>query len=553
MSERAGKVVLFILLLFYLAHVFHLHCAAEDSFINYRFSKNLAEGLGFIWNPGEAPVEGYTTFLWVVLGALFVWLDLDALLTWQILGTLSGIITIIMVYRFGKQIMGWSNSISLIPCLFLAASGPFATWAGSAMETNFYGLLVFLGCYYFVSYWKTPNSPNAWFSICFLLLAALTRPEGMIVACLLFGLGVLFSIGQMQATLKNFLLPILICGIIGTAYFLTRWNYFGFLLPNTFYLKTGGTFHQYIRGGLYTMWFFVCFVVPLLGIPLMLLFTMAQPNVRFDGLKTILANLKAHSSLATLVLITSIYTIYIIFVGGDYMAMYRFFVPILPLGYLLFGYLCHALFVRLTPSPGQTIAWGLITFGLVATIFQSTSYETSIFPKPIRQHGSYRGVLTERWHVARLSTIGQFFRDYRQNPNESVVTKAIGAISYYASMRILDYHGWVDTYIAHKKTPGIGKGLPGHEKSDPAYMFSKKPTFYMFNRKLTEQPATFPDFGEKLNPLVHREYKLMTAKLTDKINDEEGYFTFLERKDRIGKSSIGKTAVFEVNNANNRI
>src|SRR5262245_54181998 len=33
----------------------------DDTFITLRYSQNLAEGHGLLWNPGAAPVEGYTS------------------------------------------------------------------------------------------------------------------------------------------------------------------------------------------------------------------------------------------------------------------------------------------------------------------------------------------------------------------------------------------------------------------------------------------------------------------------------------------------------------
>src|SRR5262245_54883150 len=37
----------------------------DDAYISYRFARNLARGLGLVYNPGER-VEGYTNFLWTV-------------------------------------------------------------------------------------------------------------------------------------------------------------------------------------------------------------------------------------------------------------------------------------------------------------------------------------------------------------------------------------------------------------------------------------------------------------------------------------------------------
>jgi hypothetical protein len=39
----------------------------DDAYITFRYSKNLAAGFGPTYNPVQPPVEGYTTFLWMLL------------------------------------------------------------------------------------------------------------------------------------------------------------------------------------------------------------------------------------------------------------------------------------------------------------------------------------------------------------------------------------------------------------------------------------------------------------------------------------------------------
>lgn len=522
MSPRTSRLLLALVLLAYVAHVLYLQCAAEDAYLNHRFSKHFGEGLGFIWNPGEEPVEGYTAFLWIAIGGGFVWLLGDSMFAWQVLGALAGAATILLTYRFAWRLLGWGRGLALVPCLLLAAAGPFATWAGSAMETNFYGMFFLAACFCITSTWQSARPTAAWGAFVCGLLAALVRPDGALLAVLLVLLTLHFARGR-EGALRAQLAPMAVCAVLGVAYFAARWSYFGYPLPNTYYLKTGGTYYQYIRGAIYTGWFGVLFVLPLLGGPLASLLT--GPGQRTEHSGTGVA-------LMTLWTVLVAYTAYVVYIGGDYMAMYRFFVPVLPLVYLLFGGSLHRVLGSVPDARRTGLARLATGAALAGTLLHSTPLEAAIFPKPSRQHGSYRGVQTERWHVARLSLVGEFFRGYRTDPTESVVTKAIGAIAYYADMRILDYHGWVDTHIAHKQLPGIGKGLPGHEKADPAYMFSKKPTFYMFSRELTDKPQAMPSFGAELDPQVRAEYKLMAAPLDDPVNGESGYFTFLQRKER---------------------
>src|SRR5207248_5456755 len=38
----------------------------DDAMISMRYARNLADGHGLLWNPGQPAVEGYTNFLWTL-------------------------------------------------------------------------------------------------------------------------------------------------------------------------------------------------------------------------------------------------------------------------------------------------------------------------------------------------------------------------------------------------------------------------------------------------------------------------------------------------------
>ena len=64
-----STLLLAALLLVLLTHVAALWTVHEDAFISFRYARHFAEGHGLRWNVDEAPVEGYTNFLWVVMMA----------------------------------------------------------------------------------------------------------------------------------------------------------------------------------------------------------------------------------------------------------------------------------------------------------------------------------------------------------------------------------------------------------------------------------------------------------------------------------------------------
>jgi len=212
------------------------------------------------------------------------------------------------------------------------------------------------------------------------------------------------------------------------------------------------------------------------------------------------------------------------------MAMYRFFVPVLPLIYILL-----AASFNLMKNPGQSIRNNslVVIFILIAstgTILQSTPLEKALFHKPGITHGQYQGVCTERWHVNRLTLIGKFFNEYKKSNEESLATGAIGAISYYSDLKIYDIYGLVDPVIATMQFVDLGKGFPGHEKIDLLYTLSRQPTYFVFRREFTDEPVGYPSYSSEVNKVLKDDYTLVSKWLKDEKNNEEGYFTFLERK-----------------------
>ena len=526
----SSVVILFIL------HAIYLAVPAEDSFISFHFAKNLAEGYGLVWNIGELPVEGYTNFLWVIICTLGTITGFNIIIFAQFFGVTAGIFTLFYVYNISRQI-GFDKSTALLPCLFLAVSGPFATWASSGMETNLFTLFIVGSVYHIISFWKSGDSKSLHLSFLLCLLATLTRPEGFGIFLLLLFLQIIFYLKKERPgrNLKPLITAVLVYLIPFIVYFIWRYSYFGYLLPLTFYAKTGGTFYQWFRGLKYLIYFSIHFLLPFLPL-LLYLFWKRKELVKnnnislFKWFKKPLSN--NSFSLIFCGVLCSAYIFYIILVGGDYMAMYRFFVPILPLIYILLAAGFHLMKNSRQSLTNNYLAVIFILIALAGTVLQSTPLEKILFQKPGITHGQYQGVGTERWHSNRLTLIGKFFNQYKKSDDESLATGAIGAISYYSGLKIYDIYGLVDPEIAMMDYDDVGKGFPGHEKKDLLHTLSKEPTYFLFNRELTDQPADYPSYSNEVNNVLRENYSLVSKWLKDENNNEEGYFNFLELKEK---------------------
>jgi len=170
-----GLFVAMLILL--LAGHAYFEYTTDDSYISFRYARNLAEGNGLVWNPGER-LESYSNFLWVVLLSLAHTIGLNIVFTAKILGILSGIGILILSYWLARELGRPKVSPYLwIAPILLVYNRDFLFWMGSGMETAFYAFLVLAAiCRYFIEIRTNDRKP---ISAILFFLVAITRPEGL--------------------------------------------------------------------------------------------------------------------------------------------------------------------------------------------------------------------------------------------------------------------------------------------------------------------------------------------------------------------------------------
>jgi len=527
-TKTKKNVVLLILLLILTAllavHLRMLAGLTDDAYISFRYSKNLAQGHGLRWNPGGETVEGYTNFSWVLIGALGFLLLPNGL---PHLMSLLGIVFFLAIALFffkmlalqfpGKRLMALSG------IFFLFVSGPLVLWSTSGLETMLFAMLTAAGFLAFLHHQQTGKAKYyqmVWFIS---LLLFLTRPDGIVFAGVMGGY---FFIWQKGMFRRDRLLPFLFVFLLPfLAYNIWRICYFGNWLPNTFYAKaTGAAFNQLKKGGLYFFNFSLTYLLPL--VPLVLYLLVRRKRTAID---------KSHFTVVVL-LFLAMFTVYIIFVGGDYMAMYRFFVPLLPLLYLLI----MAEFIRTAESGKNVVGWVLMAVAVLITFLPSTPLDRPIWGgNHPYQYGCYEGYRTEQWYLNRYITIGKLFGQIKKSPAESIVIPAIGAVGYFSGMNVIDYYGLTEPRIARMTKKTFSENFPGHEKTDIDFILSKKPNYLMGYKRFSSTRVRWdhPMFetqyikGDmKRRALIERYYRVRNVRVHDPRNRESGYIAFLERR-----------------------
>lgn len=519
------------LIVAFLLHSAWLAVVAEDAYISFRFARHLADGHGLVWNIGEAPVEGFTNLLWTLLAAAADRVGLEIARTMQLLGVAAGAATLWLADRFAAGVFGLDGAARTLPVLLLAASGPLATWSASGLETSLFALLALATLYHLSRWLRTRAVGDLVASWAALMMATLTRPEGFLLAAVA---GWMTLRGDAPDRRHRppawaFLVAFALFSIVLTA---LRMVYFGAPLPNTFFAKTGGGGLQALRGAVYLGYFAFHFLLPLLPIGVL---AWSRAGKRHEGTRRLAS--------VGLQLWCACYVLYVVAVGGDYMAMYRFLVPILPALYLLVGRASEGVLGAggsrpRRPARLRHVAALVVVAATAGTFVHSLPLEAELYDKPPRQHGTWRGVETERWHVCRLERLARFFEERARDRAEdgfeaSLATRAIGILGFRTELPVYDFHGLVDARIARRGSSDrpIGSGLPGHEKADYEHVLDLRPTWWMFTRKLRDGPAKWPRYDREIDRRLRREYELVTVEIRDQRNREKGFFSFLELRD----------------------
>lgn len=214
----------------------------DDAMISMRYAQSLAEGHGLVWNPGEAPVEGYTNFLWtlVMAGAHRLGLaDSKVSLVVALISAACLLANALVVRRIAERISG-GNALATVTAFALTLfSYPLIFWSLRGMEVGFLVLLVDLAILACLELGEGFRGPSLGLLCSSCVLAVLTRPDSVGPVAVIGAFAVLMSNGR--ARLKVALALGASVGLTLAAHTAFRYVYYHDTLPNTYYLKMSGT------------------------------------------------------------------------------------------------------------------------------------------------------------------------------------------------------------------------------------------------------------------------------------------------------------------------
>ncbi len=242
---RLGLAIgLLLSLALLLAHAAEYAFLTDDAYISFRYARNLANGHGLVFNPGYERVEGYTNFLFVLVLAAFQRLGvvpevMAHVLTFAATVALWGSVAWFALRRLPPPGCEW---LALAPLFLLAATRSIAVWSTSGLETRWFEALLVGGALRLAVEveatlaGRRSRPAAAWL----FALAALTRPDGLLLAACAFGMAAVHLLAKGRLVVRRFALRLAPFVVLVGGHFAWRHAYYGYWLPNTYYAKVGG-------------------------------------------------------------------------------------------------------------------------------------------------------------------------------------------------------------------------------------------------------------------------------------------------------------------------
>ncbi len=432
---------------------------SDDAYISYRYARNLSDGLGLVWNPGEH-VEGYSNYLWVVMLAGLHKAGADVVLSGRWLGFALGALVLGGTYVLSTQLLQGTagRAAGLMAVLLLAAAGPFALWSTAGLETSLFALLIVGAALLHIrESGDAPSERGVPLSGAVWGIAALTRPD----APLLFAVSALFKIGGIvalarsgasgQRVTRDVLWLLAWAGgfaLVFVPYFVWRYTTYDYLFPNTYYAKVGAGIDQYDRGLRHLAVFAREYAVWLV--------LLTPVAAAFGAVRRV-------ASMYVLALAVA-WMAYIGYVGGDALVRFRFLAPIMPLLYALIATSAAGLLqtVRVERKPPRYAAEGAVALAAAALIAFTLQGSVTDF-----------NVRPERAAVRDRAEIGKWLQA-NVPADTSIAVIPAGAIPFESRLETIDMLGINDEHIAHLDV-ALGSFAAGHEKYDSEYVLDRGP------------------------------------------------------------------------------
>jgi MFS family permease len=500
-QPRTHVVLLLVVLLALAARFLPGPRTIDDAFITFRYSRNIVEGQGFVYNPGER-VLGTTTPLFTLLMAAISAVTGQQDYQWYAIAVsaLADAATAALLFLLARRLTDSDGAGALLGALW-AISPMSVTFAVGGMETSVNILWMV------AAVWSSVNGRERQVGA-FAALGLLTRIDALlwIAPLLAFQLAERWRAAAGRPLAER--LPWrawLVCALILAPWVIFSALYFGSPLPRSVTAKT------------------LAYVMPPASALSRLIQAYATPFFEFDAFGSI-------GAMAGFVVYTTLSVIGVLYVARRlprllpfviypylYLAAFSFANPLIFRWYLappmpawmlaiLAG--CCALLIAIQSAAERR--WvSQVGLGLLAVVWGSLSLNAwAMHP----DHGPDRPAPRMAWHQQELyyQQIGAQLRDeYGVTPDTLVAAGDIGAVGYFSRAAIMDTVGLVTPEMARYYPVPPELIVPGQNYAIPPQIIADTQPRFLVAMEAAVR------LGLERDPAFQSEYELVLEIPTD--------------------------------------
>ncbi|WP_145185925.1 hypothetical protein [Planctomycetes bacterium Pla163] len=476
----------------------------DDAYIAFRYARNLAAGEGLRFNPGtHTPVEGYTQLLWVLVVALIERAGLEVVTATRTVEIACGVLLMACVTRWA-----WRNvspTCALWTALLFATAPTVVVWSSGGLGTMLFALVVFTSA---TNLWSATTPTSCAALVC--LLVTLVRFDGLYFVGALLAATLVAATGwtprgraarggSSRAVVRRAWICVGVVAVGFALQTLWRLGYHGDFLPNTARAKVSFGWRPFERGLDYLLahW---------MAIPTSLATLVAAPVLLWrrsvaaePGTGRTEADFRRSGFLWTGFLLCLATFAYGVLTSGDFMAMWRFFLPAMAFLALFAGLWIDRIgrtggplrrrSVRVLLAAALLLGWFPALFAQPPwprALLVATKFRWRIAYQP--EHEFLRGDAERGRHWANLGRALAL----HTTEGESLVAEAVGAVGYHTRLTLFDRFGLVDREVARTiRADPAQLRLPGHDTHAPlAFFADREPTYVMAELRSGEYPGT---------------------------------------------------------------
>jgi len=204
----------------------------DDSYITYRYAMNLYNGHGLSWNIGEKPTEGCSSPLYALLMVPSFFFNIEPMPYSVTFSVILSFLSAFLIFKIASINQESRNFAYLFPLAYI-----FNPITLNNITLGMESVLVaFLTCLIFYRIKIIKNLPDLYLA-CFIgLVGFLTRMDFMVILAGLLPF-VLYKSSKAAIPKKQIFFALLSVSSLIAIYNLWRFQYFGDIFPNPYYIK----------------------------------------------------------------------------------------------------------------------------------------------------------------------------------------------------------------------------------------------------------------------------------------------------------------------------